>query len=583
MSKFKNNFLEKFDKIKQPKNKVKLKKNKIKNESYLDNKLTLTLDDLNSENNYKENIYLEKDVNLALEDFNEEEFINEVSNTSSNLKNTKEDTFNEEISILEDNLQTKEENFETEEFNLQDLKSTITSNDNIVSKVTKEDKTEEVLNEDKEELNLIQESNKDDKEQIKLIQENSNKADKNDTTINSEETKLTQYALQEIDDDTLKAKKLIEEENMDVIEALDHLDKLDEQRDFVKESKHKRKIKAYLNKKLIPLCICFFITAMMAVSAILISMSTMTVSIIVDDDDPVTVKQIGSLTTADALSIAKITPSSTDTISKSLDANLKDNDVIKITTASKVLVTDGSEIVKVDTGLTNENEIVEQAGFEVTEGKSISSIEHDNTSVYAVLDENQKLVNKTEKVKYKTIYKEVDTLDGEDEKVVQKGQNGKINYISVVTTNAKGEVVKTKNLTKTVETKVQNKIVEVAKDSDDMILISENGGSAPVKYNQKMTVEVTAYCSCAKCCGVSTGITASGTRATAGRTIAAWSGLPFGTKVYFPALSGNSNGGVYVVEDRGGAISSGRIDIYFDSHSAALAFGRRTMEAYILK
>lgn len=581
MSKFKNNFLEKFDKIKQPKNKVKLKKNKIKNESSLDDKLTLTLDDLNSENNYKENIDLDKDVNLALEDFNEEEFINEVSNIYSNFENNKEDILSEEISDLEDKPQTKEEKFETEEFNLQDLKSTITSNDNIVSEVIKEDKTEEVLNEEK--LNLIQENSKNHKEEINVVQESNNKANENNTTINSEETNLIKDSLEEIDDDTLKAKKLIEEENMDVIEALDHLDKLDEQKDFVNESKHKRKIKAYLSKKLIPLCICFFITAMIGVSAILISMSTMTVSIIVDDDDPVTVKQIGSLTTADALSIAKITPSSTDTISKSLDANLKDNDVIKITTASKVLVTDGSEIVKVDTGLINENAIIEQAGFEVSDGKKVSSIVHDNTSVYAVLDENQKLVNKTEKVKYKTIYKEVDTLDGEDEKVVQKGKNGKINYISVVTTNSKGEVVKTKNLTKTVETKVQNKIVEVAKDSDDTILIAENGGSAPVKYNQKITVEVTAYCACAKCCDVSTGITASGTRATAGRTIAAWSGLPFGTKVYFPALSGNSNGGVYVVEDRGGAISSGRIDIYFDSHSAALAFGRRTMEAYILK
>ena len=581
MSKFKDNFLDKIDKIKQPKNKVKLKKNKIKNESSLDDKLTLTLDDLNSENNYKENIDLDKDVNLALEDFNEEEFINEVSNIYSNFENNKEDILSEEISDLEDKPQTKEEKFETEEFNLQDLKSTITSNDNIVSEVIKEDKTEEVLNEEK--LNLIQENSKNHKEEINVVQESNNKANENNTTINSEETNLIKDSLEEIDDDTLKAKKLIEEENMDVIEALDHLDKLDEQKDFVNESKHKRKIKAYLNKKLIPLCICFFITAMIGVSAILISMSTMTVSIIVDDDDPVTVKQIGSLTTADALSIAKITPSSTDTISKSLDANLKDNDVIKITTASKVLVTDGSEIVKVDTGLINENAIIEQAGFEVSDGKKVSSIVHDNTSVYAVLDENQKLVNKTEKVKYKTIYKEVDTLDGEDEKVVQKGKNGKINYISVVTTNSKGEVVKTKNLTKTVETKVQNKIVEVAKDSDDTILIAENGGSAPVKYNQKITVEVTAYCACAKCCDVSTGITASGTRATAGRTIAAWSGLPFGTKVYFPALSGNSNGGVYVVEDRGGAISSGRIDIYFDSHSAALAFGRRTMEAYILQ
>lgn len=568
MSKMKDNFFGKFDKIKKSKKIVKLKKNKITDESSSDNdKLTLTLDDLNSENNYKEDIDLEKDVNLALEDFNEEEFINEISNISSNEIITKdeESIANEEVS--KEVKQEAKEEFETEEIKLQ-------STNNLL-----EQKEESKVKND-----TLEEFNHDESEENNIILENTNETNKKEDIVNNENVEnISSDSLEEIDDDTLRAKKLMEEENMDVIEALDHLDKIDAQKDFVKESKQKRKIKAYLNKKLIPLCICFFITAMVAVSTILVNMSTMTVSIIVDDDDPVTVKQIGSLTTAEALTIAKITPSSTDTISKSLDEDLSNNDVIKIKTASKVLVTDGSDIVKVDTGLTNENEIVEQAGFKVTDGKKVSKIEHDNTSVYAVLDENQKLINKTEKVKYKTIYKEVDTLNGEDEKVVQKGKNGKINYISVVTTNADGEVIKTKNLTKTVETKVQNKIVEVAKDSDDTVLIDENGGSAPVQYNQKITVEVTAYCGCAQCCGVSTGITASGARATAGRTIAAWSGLPFGTKVYFPALAGNSNGGVYVVEDRGGAISSGRIDIYFDSHSAALAFGRRTMEAYILK
>lgn len=568
MSKMKDNFFGKFDKIKHSKKIVKLKKNKITDESSSDNdKLTLTLDDLNSENNYKEDIDLEKDVNLALEDFNEEEFINEISNISSNENITKDEESIATEGVSKEVKQETKEEFETEEIQLQ---------------------TENNLLEQKEESKVkndtLEEFNHDESEENSITLENTDETNKKDVNTNNEKLeKISSDSLEEIDDDTLRAKKLMEEENMDVIEALDHLDKIDEQKDFVKESKQKRKIKAYLNKKLIPLCICFFITAMIAVSTILVNMSTMTVSIIVDDDDPVTVKQIGSLTTAEALTIAKITPSSTDTISKSLDEDLSNNDVIKIKTSSKVLVTDGSDIVKVDTGLTNENEIVEQAGFEVSDGKKVSKIKHDNTSVYAVLDENQKLINKTEKVKYKTIYKEVDTLDGEDEKVVQKGKNGKINYISVVTTNADGDVVKTKNLTKTVETKVQNKIVEVAKDSDDTVLIDENGGSAPVQYNQKITVEVTAYCGCAQCCGVSTGITASGTHATSGRTIAAWSGLPFGTKVYFPALAGNSNGGVYVVEDRGGAISSGRIDIYFDSHSAALAFGRRTMEAYILK
>lgn len=71
------------------------------------------------------------------------------------------------------------------------------------------------------------------------------------------------------------------------------------------------------------------------------------------------------------------------------------------------------------------------------------------------------------------------------------------------------------------------------------------------------TFKITGYCSCSRCCGKSNGITASGTKATAGRTIAAdTSKYPFGTKMVI-------DGHTYTVEDRGGAISGERIDMYF--------------------
>ena len=97
------------------------------------------------------------------------------------------------------------------------------------------------------------------------------------------------------------------------------------------------------------------------------------------------------------------------------------------------------------------------------------------------------------------------------------------------------------------------------------------------KYKSLGTFKITGYCSCAACCGKTTGITASGTRATAGRTIAAdTSRFPFGTKLKF-------NGNTYTVEDRGGAIRGNRIDLYFSSHSEALAWGVRYMEVLVEK
>lgn len=89
--------------------------------------------------------------------------------------------------------------------------------------------------------------------------------------------------------------------------------------------------------------------------------------------------------------------------------------------------------------------------------------------------------------------------------------------------------------------------------------------------------KITAYCACTYCCGKSNGITASGTKAKQGRTIAAdTSVLPFGTQVVI-------DGHTYTVEDRGGAIDGKKIDVYFDSHSDALKWGVRYIDVYVQK
>jgi len=70
--------------------------------------------------------------------------------------------------------------------------------------------------------------------------------------------------------------------------------------------------------------------------------------------------------------------------------------------------------------------------------------------------------------------------------------------------------------------------------------------------------------------------TASGVMPKANHTIAAWNGLPFGTKVYVPSL-----GTTFTVEDRGGAVTDGIIDIYMNSYNQCIQFGRQDLEAYI--
>lgn len=88
---------------------------------------------------------------------------------------------------------------------------------------------------------------------------------------------------------------------------------------------------------------------------------------------------------------------------------------------------------------------------------------------------------------------------------------------------------------------------------------------------------LTAYCPCEKCCGVNTGITATGTKATAGRTIGVNpEDIPYGTVVYI-------DGKPYVAEDTGGAIGHNHIDIFFNTHEEALKFGVQYADVVILK
>lgn len=81
--------------------------------------------------------------------------------------------------------------------------------------------------------------------------------------------------------------------------------------------------------------------------------------------------------------------------------------------------------------------------------------------------------------------------------------------------------------------------------------------------------ELTAYCPCAVCCGKDNGITATGTAAQEGVTIAVDPDvIPLGSWVEI-------DGHTYHAEDVGGAVNGNHIDIYFNSHDAAWDFGHR--------
>lgn len=124
--------------------------------------------------------------------------------------------------------------------------------------------------------------------------------------------------------------------------------------------------------------------------------------------------------------------------------------------------------------------------------------------------------------------------------------------------------------------KISAQAVEVSEVSETIIEQEYTTAVAEREYIE-VTATLTAYCPCVKCCGKSDGITASGTQATAGRTVAVDTRLiPYGTKI-------SIDGKTYVAEDCGGKVKGYTIDVFFDSHEEALNFGRQTKTVKIYK
>ena len=187
----------------------------------------------------------------------------------------------------------------------------------------------------------------------------------------------------------------------------------------------------------------------------------------------------------------------------------------------------------------------------------------------------EKIVVEQVTIPYETITKNTTSTETDTtNKVLQQGKDGlkevtyKIKYQNEI------EIEKTV-ISEVVVKEPVNKIVQVQKKVASTSRAATTSRTSTTVIDGE-TYKVTAYCSCAKCCGKTTGITASGARAIAGVTVAAPAKFAFGTKL-------NIGGQIYTVQDRGGAIKGNRIDIYVNSHSAALQWGVKYLPVSVVQ
>ena len=110
-------------------------------------------------------------------------------------------------------------------------------------------------------------------------------------------------------------------------------------------------------------------------------------------------------------------------------------------------------------------------------------------------------------------------------------------------------------------------------DSDNKTFTTTSG--EVYSYSKVLDCTATAYSDPG-------GVTASGTSCREGAIAVDPSVIPLGSRVYIISSNGSIVYGEAVAEDTGGAIKGNIIDLYYDSESTCLDWGRRSVTVYVL-
>ena len=227
---------------------------------------------------------------------------------------------------------------------------------------------------------------------------------------------------------------------------------------------------------------------------------------------------------------------------------------------------------------------------EVTEEEQDISVES-LQEAYANIVEKIETVQ--EKIPFETIRKDAVGTGGKaTNMILQKGKDGlkettyKVKYINdeEVAREEISEVILKKPVEQIVQV-VSNKITSRDAAPRNIDYSKSNLASKVVGKTPKVvTMNTSAYTN--STCGKSPsssgyGVTASGQKTSAWYTVAAGKGYKIGTIIYIPYFANKPNGGWFVVEDRGGAISNNRIDIYMSTYNECIQFGRQNLTCYV--
>lgn len=222
------------------------------------------------------------------------------------------------------------------------------------------------------------------------------------------------------------------------------------------------------------------------------------------------------------------------------------------------------------------SDIIAQAGVTVSADDIVTPARDEVVSASAVIEISRVTSDTetvTEKIKFETKKEETDSLYVGQSEVVTEGKNGEKEYVYKVT-YTDGKETARELISETVTKEPVDKVIKVGTKKKAAVTTS----ATPTSYKKMLTMRATAYTY-----GDDGGNrTCTGVRPYKGIVAVDPSVIPLGTKLYIETSDGKYIYGNAVAADIGGAINGNKIDVFLESNSECRAFGRRTVNVYIL-
>ncbi len=283
--------------------------------------------------------------------------------------------------------------------------------------------------------------------------------------------------------------------------------------------------------------------------------------------------------TAEVLAEKKVTLGEWDEVSAPLDAKVKDGDIIYVYRADTVNFLNGKESSVQITAKPTVGEFLKSQGID-PEGSIKTNVAINEKVTHGMSIDvtyiEEKFISSDEVLNYNTTRVANSSMLSGNTKVIKKGENGLVNRV-YREEYANGELVSREVVEENVKVAAVDSVVEYGTKPRQSISYSGTGVSRGTEFRYTDCIEMTAT---AYCTGTTT---ATGMKVRYGVVAVDPRVIPLGSRLYIEAANGTWVYGTAVAADTGGAVKGNIIDLYVESYSEAINFGRRKAKVYILE